>query len=67
MLIDELVNVAARCVHSSLIKDVDSIVYHLIPSKTENLAICSGGMWLFTESENDLSLLTTVNSGEPLL
>ena len=67
MLIVELLNVAARCVHRSSILVVDSTVLHFIPSNTENFAILDGEMLLFIARTNAFSLLIIVNSGEPIL
>ena len=41
MVIDSPLNVEDRNVHSSEITLVDSTVVHLMPSKTENLAVLS--------------------------
>jgi len=65
ILIDLLSNVAAKNVHSSLIVLVDSTVVHLIPSNMENVAIFCGFILLLIESENNFSLLITVNSCDP--
>ena len=55
----------ARWFHSSWISVLPSIVVHLMPSKTENFAIRSGGIILLTESTNELSFETTVYSASP--
>ena len=50
---------------SSVIVLVDSTLVHFIPSNTENFAVFSDCMLLLIVKENDLSLLTTVNSEDP--
>ena len=40
---------------------------HFIPSKTENLTICSGEIWFVIVREKAFSLLSIVSSVEPLL
>jgi len=63
--INSPLNVEDRNDQSSVITLVDSTVVHLIPSNTENLAVFSCRILLLIVRENDLSLLRTVNSGEP--
>ena len=65
MAIDSPLNVEDRNDQSSVIALVDSTVVHLMPSNTENLAVFSCRILLLIVRENYLSLLTTVNSGEP--
>ena len=62
--IDSPSKVEDKNVHSSVIVLVDSTVVHLIPSNTENLAVCSCRLLLIA-SVKEFSLLMTVNSGEP--
>ncbi len=66
ILIESPSNVAATNVHSSFIVLVYSTVVHLMPSKTENFATFDGLILLLIASENDFSLLITVNSDDPL-
>jgi len=41
------------------------MVDHAIPSKTEKIAVFSGGIMLLIESKNEFSLPTIANSVEP--
>jgi hypothetical protein len=52
MLIEEPLNVAARCVQFSSIGTVELTVLHFIPSKTENVAILAGVIMLFIDNAN---------------
>ena len=62
--IDSPSKIEDRNDQSSVIVLVDSTVVHLIPSNTENFAVCSCRLLLIV-SVNESSLLRTVNSGEP--
>ena len=60
--IDSPSNVEDKNDQFSVISLVDSTEVHFIPSNTENLAVFSDWRLLLIASENDFSLLKTVNS-----